>query len=60
MGSKWVDEAFGFMLGWNFFLYGKIYLLPIDDFLWDANYECRGFSHSMGDQCPESSLDLLE
>ena len=23
MGSKWVDEAFGFMLGWNFFLYGK-------------------------------------
>jgi hypothetical protein len=22
MGSKWVDEAFGFMLGWNFFLYG--------------------------------------
>lgn len=21
MGSKWVDEAFGFMLGWNFFLY---------------------------------------
>jgi len=26
MGSKWVDEAFGFMLGWNFFLYGE--LLP--------------------------------
>jgi amino acid transporter len=25
MGSKWVDEAFGFMLGWNFFLYGKLY-----------------------------------
>jgi amino acid transporter len=24
MGSKWVDEAFGFMLGWNFFLYGKV------------------------------------
>lgn len=23
MGSKWVDEAFGFMLGWNFFLYGE-------------------------------------
>ena len=23
MGSKWVDEAFGFMLGWNFFLYGR-------------------------------------
>jgi amino acid transporter len=23
MGSKWIDEAFGFMLGWNFFLYGK-------------------------------------
>jgi amino acid transporter len=23
MGSKWVDEAFGFMLGWNFFLYGQ-------------------------------------
>lgn len=22
MGSKWIDEAFGFMLGWNFFLYG--------------------------------------
>lgn len=21
MGSKWVDESFGFMLGWNFFLY---------------------------------------
>lgn len=26
MGSKWVDEAFGFMLGWNFFLYGKLLL----------------------------------
>jgi amino acid transporter len=23
MGSKWVDEAFGFMLGWNFFFYGE-------------------------------------
>jgi yeast amino acid transporter len=23
MGSKWVDESFGFMLGWNFFLYGE-------------------------------------
>lgn len=23
MGSKWIDEAFGFMLGWNFFLYGQ-------------------------------------
>ena len=23
MGSKWIDEAFGFMLGWNFFLYGS-------------------------------------
>ena len=22
MGSKWIDESFGFMLGWNFFLYG--------------------------------------
>ncbi|TGO91511.1 hypothetical protein BPOR_0025g00050 [Botrytis porri] len=27
MGSKWVDEAFGFMLGWNFFLYEAI-LIP--------------------------------
>lgn len=26
MGSKWVDEAFGFMLGWNFFLYGNFVL----------------------------------
>ena len=25
MGSKWVDEAFGFMLGWNFFLYGECF-----------------------------------
>jgi yeast amino acid transporter len=24
MGSKWVDEAFGFMLGWNFFLYEAV------------------------------------
>jgi amino acid transporter len=24
MGSKWVDEAFGFMVGWNFFLYGEL------------------------------------
>jgi amino acid transporter len=23
MGSKWIDESFGFILGWNFFLYGK-------------------------------------
>lgn len=23
LGSKWVDEAFGFMLGWNFFIYGE-------------------------------------
>jgi len=35
MGSKWVDEAFGFMLGWNFFLYEvsgprySQYLIPI-------------------------------
>lgn len=28
MGSKWVDEAFGFMLGWNFFLYGEWIILP--------------------------------
>lgn len=27
MGSKWVDESFGFMLGWNFFLYEAI-LIP--------------------------------
>ncbi|RFU26326.1 hypothetical protein B7463_g10019, partial [Scytalidium lignicola] len=27
MGSKWVDEAFGFMLGWNFFLY-EAFLIP--------------------------------
>lgn len=26
MGSKWVDEAFGFMLGWNFFLYEAVSL----------------------------------
>jgi yeast amino acid transporter len=27
MGSKWVDEAFGFMVGWNFFLYEAV-LIP--------------------------------
>ncbi|TVY28934.1 General amino acid permease [Lachnellula hyalina] len=27
MGSKWVDESFGFMLGWNFFLY-EAFLIP--------------------------------
>ncbi|QSZ29196.1 hypothetical protein DSL72_003707 [Monilinia vaccinii-corymbosi] len=27
MGSKWVDEAFGFMLGWNFFFFEAI-LIP--------------------------------
>lgn len=27
MGSKWVDESFGFMLGWNFFLY-QGFLIP--------------------------------
>jgi amino acid transporter len=27
MGSKWIDESFGFMLGWNFFLYGKFDLI---------------------------------
>ncbi|KAK2628263.1 hypothetical protein QTJ16_002909 [Diplocarpon rosae] len=27
MGSMWVDEAFGFMLGWNFFLYEAV-LIP--------------------------------
>lgn len=27
MGSKWIDEAFGFMLGWNFFLYEAV-LIP--------------------------------
>lgn len=27
MGSKWVDESFGFMLGWNFFLYEAV-LIP--------------------------------
>lgn len=24
MGSKWVDESFGFMLGWNFYLYEAV------------------------------------
>jgi amino acid transporter len=24
MGSKWVDEAYGFALGWNFFLYEAV------------------------------------
>ncbi|KUJ13711.1 amino acid transporter-like protein [Mollisia scopiformis] len=24
LGSKWVDESFGFMLGWNFFLYEAV------------------------------------
>ncbi|KUJ22442.1 amino acid transporter-like protein [Mollisia scopiformis] len=27
MGSKWIDESFGFMLGWNFFLYEAV-LIP--------------------------------
>ncbi|OAG41603.1 hypothetical protein AYO21_04067 [Fonsecaea monophora] len=27
MGSKWVDEAFGFMVGWNFFIYEAV-LIP--------------------------------
>jgi len=27
-GSEWVDEAFGFAMGWNFFLnMGKLYCL---------------------------------
>ncbi|CAI6337840.1 unnamed protein product [Periconia digitata] len=29
MGSKWVDEAYGFMCGWNFFLYEAI-LIPFE------------------------------
>ncbi|KAF2091878.1 amino acid transporter-like protein [Saccharata proteae CBS 121410] len=29
MGSKWVDEAFGFMAAWNFFLYEAI-LIPFE------------------------------
>ncbi|KAG9242132.1 amino acid transporter-like protein, partial [Calycina marina] len=27
MGNKWVDEAFGFMIGWNFFIYEAV-LIP--------------------------------
>ncbi|KAJ4299963.1 hypothetical protein N0V90_005211 [Kalmusia sp. IMI 367209] len=29
MGSKWVDEAYGFMAGWNFFLYEAV-LIPFE------------------------------
>ncbi|PVH98498.1 hypothetical protein DM02DRAFT_615772 [Periconia macrospinosa] len=29
MGSKWVDEAYGFMCGWNFFLYEAV-LIPFE------------------------------
>jgi yeast amino acid transporter len=29
MGGKWVDEAFGFMAGWNFFLY-EAFLIPFE------------------------------
>lgn len=29
MGSRWVDEAFGFMLGWNFVLY-ELCLIPFE------------------------------
>lgn len=29
MGSRWVDEAFGFMLGWNFLLY-ELCLIPFE------------------------------
>jgi amino acid transporter len=33
MGSKWIDESFGFMLGWNFFLYGTLFF----DLKWDMS-----------------------
>jgi len=29
LGRKWVDEAFGFTAGWNFFLYEAI-LIPFE------------------------------
>lgn len=29
MAGKWVDEAFGFFAGWNFFLYEAL-LLPFE------------------------------
>ncbi|KAK3674970.1 hypothetical protein LTR78_005314 [Recurvomyces mirabilis] len=29
LAGKWVDDAFGFMAGWNFFLYGAL-LIPIE------------------------------
>ncbi|KAL5404246.1 hypothetical protein PMIN03_009287 [Paraphaeosphaeria minitans] len=29
MGTKWVDEAYGFMAGWNFFLYEAV-LIPFE------------------------------
>ena len=29
LAGKWVDEAFGFMAGWNFFLYEAL-LIPFE------------------------------
>jgi len=57
MGSKWVDESFGFMLGWNFFLYGeldKIYSGAL------SQSRFRGGLYSVGNQCLKFGVDLLE
>lgn len=57
MGSKWVDEAFGFMLGWNFFLYGMFHFDQLLSIM--ANFFDRGRTHSMGNQCFELGSHVL-
>ncbi|EXK46904.1 hypothetical protein FOMG_00513 [Fusarium oxysporum f. sp. melonis 26406] len=44
MAGHWVDEAFGFMVGWNFFLYEAL-RVPFEGFLgslWIAAFACVG------------------
>ncbi|EXL46467.1 hypothetical protein FOCG_12353 [Fusarium oxysporum f. sp. radicis-lycopersici 26381] len=44
MAGHWVDEAFGFMVGWNFFLYEALGV-PFEGFLgslWIAAFACVG------------------
>lgn len=59
MGSKWVDEAFGFMLGWNFFLYGTHYIAYSPNRHGGLHF-CRGGSYPLGNQCLKFGFDILE
>ena len=48
LAGKWVDEAFGFAVGWNFFIYGELLVRPCYHIVTQiAHFGTRGCDHSI-------------